>query len=155
MPNLFLPDPPLRYWPHPCLDQDLPSVDESACNSASLVQHMSRLTELQQIVNQHYHEIVEWTEQCHSQSVALTPRSSTASVEVDWLNFVKQVKEYLNEKVSRRSKQIEEAIQTTLVQMTNLRQGLMARLGELEVQFERTQERRRKLLHEVSTKGDE
>jgi BMFP domain-containing protein YqiC len=161
MANPFLPDPPLRYWPRQpvidtvFLDQELPSVAGGKVrDAASLVHHMSRLTELQQKVNEHYHDVVAWTEQCHSHSVALSARSLTIFTESHWLDFVRQVKEYLNEKVSRRSKEIEAAMRATVEQLASLRQSLVARLKELEVKFEFAQERRWKLLRETYGNGD-
>mmetsp|Transcript_5479 Transcript_5479/g.9031 ORF Transcript_5479/g.9031 Transcript_5479/m.9031 type:complete len:143 (-) Transcript_5479:124-552(-) len=136
---ITLPNPPLRYWPCPptidatILDQSLSFHHSKTNDTASLVHHLSLLTELQQQVNRHYHEVVEWTERCHAESVVI-PRPGRGG-SVDWLEFVQQIKLYLNDRVSRRSKEIEESIQATLAHMTTLRQDLVDRLEQLEGQF--------------------
>lgn len=155
-----LPNPPLRYWPRPpiieasILDQNLPSCSPNKeTNAASLTHHLSQLTEIQQQVNRHYHEVVEWAERCHAESVAARSPSGENSEGNEWLYFIRKVKLYLNDRLSRRSKEIEDATQVTLEQLTTLRQNLVARLEQLEGQFDDVHERRQQLLLDQDEPG--
>jgi hypothetical protein len=147
---VFIPTPPLRYWPAPPPNEGIFEMDLSITpedDMPSLERRYTELRQLQHRVTAHYGQVIEWTERCHAES-ELHP----VSIEKEWLAFVLEIKQYLTRHVAKRNDNIEQAIaKVNMQQLAIMRRGLLARLERLEQEHDKIEAKRLKLTEAVSS----
>jgi hypothetical protein len=135
-----LPSPPLRFWPVPPSDKGLlESLDlwftKSDENYA--LHSDNQANELLCRFSLHIKEVVHWTEECHAES----DRFPGIDDGNDWLQFVLEVKDYVEYYTQMSDKLQQEMIRIKKSQLNKLEETLLKRLENLEVDCQQIESR--------------
>ena len=145
-----LPNPPLRYWPIAPSNDGIFQFDLAISlpdDEDLLSKRLDELWLLKHNVSAHLGQVVDWTEQCHAES-----ECHHVPIGKEWIDFVRKVRQYLKNHVTKRNDEIEEAIAAiTKHRMTLLHSRLMTHLEQLESEYDALETKHHRLLEAGTT----
>jgi hypothetical protein len=129
-----IPTPPLRFWPIPPSNEGLlESMDTLLSgNDENILLDSERFVKLAnerlRLFSRHIEDVINWTEKCHAESEC----HPIVDDGKHWLQFVTEVKDYVEHCTQSSNKIQQDIIRIQKDQLSKLQDTLLKRLEDLE-----------------------